>query len=539
VQFVTVFQLADIKNFSDSDYLAIYDLETGETNRIRVSEFLKIIQAVESVNGKTGNQIILSPDDLDDSQSLNKFVSATEKQKLNILRTDQGSNYVLCGDGNYKDIAQLAGGGAAIAVQTITERNGLSGLQDAQLVIVRDASEDPTVTSGSALYSYNAATGIFDKVSEYESLDLTIKFEDIVGEVSGNTQLVNYITTNSENADFTPADPTWFELATGVTKTSLKAGLDYIATNFTQKVKGALKDANGNYYWLPDKAASTGPYTLATTADLEGKEDKVHRGTTSPADTSVLWLDITSEPNILKRWNGTGWVNIGTTTTVTGSTINGNILVNSAEIQVYDDSGKVTANAAITGGTYPKITYDSKGLVTAGSALVKADIPALDYEPVITTLADSKLSTNVPLKNANNVYSVPQVHQTSISTEVPATSKNTVSNATGNLHEFVRGTTVVAKVTADGTVDVADFKKAGVKAFVDTSYLNPATIQGIDDIPATEKAKLDDAANWDANGVYVGTPLVNCGQGTEYYTADGNYYVRMQQDNAPRRVILG
>lgn len=36
---------------------------------------------------------------------------------------------------------------------------------------------------------------------------------------------------------------------------------------------------------------------------------------------------------------------------------------------------KVTANAAITGGTYTKVTVDNKGLVTGGAALAAADIP--------------------------------------------------------------------------------------------------------------------------------------------------------------------
>lgn len=36
---------------------------------------------------------------------------------------------------------------------------------------------------------------------------------------------------------------------------------------------------------------------------------------------------------------------------------------------------KVTANAAITGGTATKVTYDSKGLVTSGGSLIASDIP--------------------------------------------------------------------------------------------------------------------------------------------------------------------
>lgn len=44
--------------------------------------------------------------------------------------------------------------------------------------------------------------------------------------------------------------------------------------------------------------------------------------------------------------------------------------------------GKVTANAPITGATYPKVTYDSKGLVTGGSILNANDIPTIPQHKV-------------------------------------------------------------------------------------------------------------------------------------------------------------
>lgn len=46
-------------------------------------------------------------------------------------------------------------------------------------VLVTDASADITVTSGAALYAYNDATKAFSKLSEYESLDLVVKWADI------------------------------------------------------------------------------------------------------------------------------------------------------------------------------------------------------------------------------------------------------------------------------------------------------------------------------------------------------------------------
>ena len=47
-----------------------------------------------------------------------------------------------------------------------------------------------------------------------------------------------------------------------------------------------------------------------------------------------------------------------------------------------DLSGKVDANAAITGATKTKITYDSKGLVTAGADLEASDIPAITLDKI-------------------------------------------------------------------------------------------------------------------------------------------------------------
>lgn len=43
---------------------------------------------------------------------------------------------------------------------------------------------------------------------------------------------------------------------------------------------------------------------------------------------------------------------------------------------------KVTANKAITAGTYPKITYDAKGLVTGGADLSASDIPTITADKI-------------------------------------------------------------------------------------------------------------------------------------------------------------
>ena len=56
-------------------------------------------------------------------------------------------------------------------------------------------------------------------------------------------------------------------------------------------------------------------------------------------------------------------------------------------------NNKVTANAAITGGTATKVTYDSKGLVTGGTTLSASDIP--DISSTYVTVASKGVANGV------------------------------------------------------------------------------------------------------------------------------------------------
>lgn len=65
-------------------------------------------------------------------------------------------------------------------VANITERDILTAAATANnMILVIDATDDPTVETGSALYAYNYETTTTYKVSEYESLDMIIPWEMI------------------------------------------------------------------------------------------------------------------------------------------------------------------------------------------------------------------------------------------------------------------------------------------------------------------------------------------------------------------------
>lgn len=65
-------------------------------------------------------------------------------------------------------------------VQTIADRDALEPDRTV-LVMVLDATGDPSVKSGSALYIYNPFDTTWYKVAEYESLDLDLTWDAIQG----------------------------------------------------------------------------------------------------------------------------------------------------------------------------------------------------------------------------------------------------------------------------------------------------------------------------------------------------------------------
>ncbi|MEM4958985.1 MAG: hypothetical protein QXX12_03815, partial [Nanopusillaceae archaeon] len=76
--------------------------------------------------------------------------------------------------------AELAGFQKILIVANIEERDNLNPTT-AIFVLVLDASDDPTVESGSASYIYNPSTQQWIKIAEYESMDLILSWDKIEG----------------------------------------------------------------------------------------------------------------------------------------------------------------------------------------------------------------------------------------------------------------------------------------------------------------------------------------------------------------------
>lgn len=88
----------------------------------------------------------------------------------------------------------------------------------------------------------------------------------------------------------------------------------YLSTSATGLVGGSWNTkaptwVNGKYIW--QKTVTTlanGIKTETTPVCITGANNTAIQSNTEPVDKTLMWLDTSTEPPILKRWNGTAWV---------------------------------------------------------------------------------------------------------------------------------------------------------------------------------------------------------------------------------------
>jgi hypothetical protein len=101
-------------------------------------------------------------------------------------------------------LSSLPSSGAPVLFAAdIAARDALEDdLTQAVFVLVQDATGDPTVEAGAALYAWNPATSSWLKVAEYESMDIELTWDAITGKpVSTPTQIDAAVSASHSHAN--------------------------------------------------------------------------------------------------------------------------------------------------------------------------------------------------------------------------------------------------------------------------------------------------------------------------------------------------
>lgn len=134
-----IIDLEDSNQLDLNDFLAVYNSEPLADNytfKRRISDVLGL--RTISVNGKTGNTITINADDISDTVTAKKFVSTSEKVRINLIRTDLGGSVYLAGDGTYKTQSVYSGN---TTVLVLTGSTSLSATGN--LVVICDSTSGP------------------------------------------------------------------------------------------------------------------------------------------------------------------------------------------------------------------------------------------------------------------------------------------------------------------------------------------------------------------------------------------------------------
>lgn len=92
--------------------------------------------------------------------------------------------------------AAVVGSSSLQVVDDIAARNALTPTSNI-LVLVKNATADPTVASGAATYVYEVATTTWTKVSEFESLDVVLQWNNIQGKPTSSPAQIDSAVANS------------------------------------------------------------------------------------------------------------------------------------------------------------------------------------------------------------------------------------------------------------------------------------------------------------------------------------------------------
>jgi hypothetical protein len=227
----------------------------------------------------------------------------------------------------------------------------------------------------------------------------------------------------------------------------------------------------------------------------------------APLAASSNWSAITNKPTIN---NTAPDVNGNYTIATSGGITNINGKTGSTVTLISNDIDYTPANTTAWGSSTLKIkaaldlvyvwAQGSAGLTLANTFTLTQTAPQIN-----TDIVQNRASVN----NARvDLTSTGVEARTSLTGNVALRVINTISTATANLTNWVKGSTIMAFIDSMGWFNGAGIRVNGRQDFVNLPYVDPTFLIGVRDIPLSEITKLTTSTNW-TGGKYTGTPITN------------------------------
>ena len=155
--------------------------------------------------------------------------------------TDAAGNYHDVGNASYVNsrinaaiTAAFAADQRVVVYADIAARDAdQSNLDKNTLVVVKDASGDSTVNTGAALYVYEDGPDTFEKLAEYESMDIVLAWSNITGRPSSSpAQIDDAVAKRHEHTNKPALDKLGVDNDNNLTINGTAAGGTWTAVNW-------------------------------------------------------------------------------------------------------------------------------------------------------------------------------------------------------------------------------------------------------------------------------------------------------------------
>lgn len=355
--------------------------------------------AVDSVNGQTG-VVVLDADDIDDTSTTNKFVTAGDLTKLSNL---SGTN---TGDQTISLTGDVTGSGTGSFAATITNN---------AVTLAKMAD----VASGTVFYRKTASTGD----PEVQTL-ATLKTDlGLTGTNSGDQTSIVGITGTKAQFDTAVTDGNFLYVGdvTQYTDEMAQDAVGGMATNSTF-INLAYNDATPS---LTPSLSATG--TPSASTFLRG--DNTWATPAGSGDVSKVGTPVDNQVGV--------WTGDGTIEGTSALTFNGSTLAVTGDVTVSDEAYGVGWNGSLEVPTKNAV-YDKIETLGGGGGITRS---------IVTTSGSATMGSTA---TTDYVYLVAGAHTMTLPTAVGNTNRYTVKNN----HSAAITVNTTSSQTIDGTTSI-------------------------------------------------------------------------------------